>query len=466
MALFDWDALTRLFISGVEREVAKLAARRPAQTFYALAVMDGYSEEEGPIYPPLVAMNSVEAARNMHPDADEHDFWGARWNPGDWQWPDIAVAARELTARYRTITKLAGSGSIALWRRVCAGQDRAIAAAIAELARRGRRGAGGFAKLRRTDDFVVYRQDPSDDGPEIARKTIPRATFQRLFPSVGVHRRQRAAVAKRPASDRAQYLISRLGVFEPPVDSEQATEELVAMGGPAVPALIETLDHSEDGRMAAMVLGRIGMPAAESAIPALRAHARRECPAQLWSATALGLFGRLDDLMDLASDPATQGAAVDGLKSARPASYPALEELLGRRDRKLERLIRQALAPGSASYGKTPAAFDAIARATISPQAIVRMDAASALGDADMGERNRARAVPILVGLLSDRSAEVRRLATLALGWCKRHAKPEIERIRAMKNDPVPAVRVAAENALTELGGRGGVAARARRAQR
>ena len=70
-----------------------------------------------------------------------------------------------------------------------------------------------------------------------------------------------------------------------------------------------------------------------------------------------------------------------------------------------------------------------------------------------MGERNRARAVPILVGMLAI-SPEVRRLATLALGWCKRHAKPELARIRAMSNDPVPGVRVAAENALREIAGR------------
>jgi HEAT repeat protein len=450
----DWKALTKLLVDGVDQAVARVARQKPPQTFYALAFVDGYAEAEGPISPPTVAMNSVEAARDMHPGADEHDFWGERWSPPNWRWPELPVGGGALAARYRAITKLAGAGSLAHWLRVDARQAAAVAAAVAELARRARRGTGGFAALRRTKDFVVFRSDGSDDGPSIAQRTIPPATFNRLFPSLGPQRRQRAAVTKLPATDRAQYLISRFSKFEPPVDSEQATEQLIAMGARAVPALIEALDDSEDGWMAAMVLAKIGTPAADAAIPSLLAHARRKCRAQMWSATALGAFGRLADLMKLAASPATQSAAVEGLKHGRPGSYAALDELLARRDRKLARLIASALAPGSASFEKTPADFDAIARATASPHAIVRADAASALGDSDLGERNRARAVPILVGLLADRSSEVRRLATLALGWCKRHAKPELARIRAMSNDPVPGVRVAAENALREIAGR------------
>jgi HEAT repeat protein len=56
--------------------------------------------------------------------------------------------------------------------------------------------------------------------------------------------------------------------------------------------------------------------------------------------------------------------------------------------------------------------------------------------------------------LLTDRSSEVRRLATHSLGWCKRHAKPELPRIRALLKDPVPAVRVAAQGAIQEITGR------------
>ena len=42
-----------------------------------------------------------------------------------------------------------------------------------------------------------------------------------------------------------------------------------------------------------MVLAKIGTPAADAAIPSLLAHARRKCRAQMWSAIALGAFGRL-----------------------------------------------------------------------------------------------------------------------------------------------------------------------------
>ena len=114
-----------------------MARQRPPETFYVLAFLDGYAEEEGPIYPPTVAMNSIEAVRDMHPAADEHDFWGERWNPADWRWPELPVGGRALAARYTNITKLAGAGSVADWRRIDARQ-----------AARGRRGGGGAGATR------------------------------------------------------------------------------------------------------------------------------------------------------------------------------------------------------------------------------------------------------------------------------------------------------------------------------
>jgi hypothetical protein len=453
MRELDWSELAAMFVDGVDRAVAKLARQYPAQTFYALAVVDGYAEAEREIHPPLAATNSVEALRDMHPDADAHDFWGERWNPGDWRWRELFVAGRQLTARYAAITRAAGAGSVGGWQRVYARQDKAVAAACAELARRARIGAGGFAELRRAVDFVVYRADSSDDGPRIARRTIPRATFDRLFPTVGSPKRERAAIEALPQTDRIRYLISRFRKFEPPVDSQQATEELVAIGAPAVPALIAALDDSQDGWMAAMVLARMGAPAADSAIPALIAHARRKCGALMWSACALGRLGRLGDLMTLARRAATQEVAVEGLKTARPDSYSELDALLSRGDVNLNRLVAAALAPGNASYDKPDVDFDAIARATTSRYAIIRADAACRLGDF-WDARSRARAAPILAGLLTDRSSEVRRLATHSLGWCKRHAKPELPRIRALLKDPVPAVRVAAQGAIQEITGR------------
>lgn len=68
--------------------------------------------------------------------------------------------------------------------------------------------------------------------------------------------------------------------------------------------------------------------------------------------------------------------------------------------------MKQALQPGSASYDNSPAHFSAIASGAGSCHALVRMDIAGALGDSDLGERNRARAVPILVGMLDDASSK------------------------------------------------------------
>jgi HEAT repeat protein len=300
----------------------------------------------------------------------------------------------------------------------------------------------------------VYQSDPSEAGPALARKSIPRATFARLFPAVLAHRRERAAIAARPARERVAYLISRLGAFGPPLNSEQASEALVKMGAPAVPPLVHALDDPDTGWQAAMILAQIGAPAALPAIPALTAHARVACSAQMWSAIALGQLGQIDALVALARRRTTQGVAVDGLKHARPASYPALDALLARGDKALTKVIAEALRPGSASFAKTPADFEALARAAGSPHAVLRTDVAGALGDSDLGERNRARAVPLLVGMLGDRSSEVRRLATLSLGWCRRHARAELPRLRAMKRDRAEAVRNAAATAIEEITGR------------
>ena len=78
----DWTALTKLLVDGVDRAVARVARQRPPETFYVLAFVDGYAKEEGPIYPPMVAMNSIEAVRDMHPRGRRTRLLGRALEPG------------------------------------------------------------------------------------------------------------------------------------------------------------------------------------------------------------------------------------------------------------------------------------------------------------------------------------------------------------------------------------------------
>lgn len=217
---------------------------------------------------------------------------------------------------------------------------------------------------------------------------------------------------------RAEYLVTRFGEYEGPDDWETASAKLVKMGARAVPALIRALAHDEHGWCAASVLHDIGLPAARPATRALIKYASDpKASAQLWSARALGVLGRLDVLVGLANRKRTRDAGIVGLVAGRPESYPHLGRLLdrarARRDRAFLRQVADELRPGSAHYQPISAQFDLLAEAARSPHLALRKDAACALGELGPAARGRARVV--LEQLAVDRSAEVRRLAKLSL---------------------------------------------------
>ncbi|HEY5937466.1 MAG TPA: hypothetical protein VIU61_22625 [Kofleriaceae bacterium] len=214
---------------------------------------------------------------------------------------------------------------------------------------------------------------------------------------------------------RAEYLVTRFGEYEGPDDWETASAKLVKMGARAVPSLIRALADDEYGWCAASVLHDIGLPAARPATRALIKYASDpKANAQLWSARALGVLGKLDVLVELANQKRTRDAGIAGLVAARPESYPHLGRLLdrarARKDRAFLRHVGKELDPGSASYALAAAQFELVVEATRSPHVALRKDAVCALGD--LGSK-RARAA--LEQLLVDRSAEVRRLARVLL---------------------------------------------------
>lgn len=131
----------------------------------------------------------------------------------------------------RALTVEATRGGQAHWRRV----ESRYRSLLVRVARRLRDGAPTL--LHVTHDFVCFVRD-EEGGPELAAK--PCALFERLFARQAEQARERRAVAERPPSDRAAFLVTRFGSYEG-VTTEDAQRELLALGADAVDALTGAL---------------------------------------------------------------------------------------------------------------------------------------------------------------------------------------------------------------------------------
>lgn len=246
----------------------------------------------------------------------------------------------------------------------------------------------------------------------------------------------------------AAYWVAQLGGD----DEDRAEAELKQLGAKAVPALIGLLSHRELGYRAAMFLGEIGAPGASAAVPALEnaAKSTRNHFTQMWSTTALAQLGELELVMSFAKQARMLPAVVSAFKEARPTSYAFYELLLAKKDRKVAAMIASELSPGNAMYDPIAPDFDAIAAATKSRSAALRKDAAIALGSFKQVSI-RKRCVPVLVELLADKDAEVRRLAVMSLADCKAAARPVLPQIRALLRDANAKVRMWAKDAIEKV---------------
>jgi len=252
----------------------------------------------------------------------------------------------------------------------------------------------------------------------------------------------------------AEYWISRFGIFDGEDHHERAEEELLRLGKRAVPALIAGLRHRNGyGWMCASILGELGQPTATPALVHLVAAVKRptRTTTDLWSARALGMMGQTATLMNLASKKRLLHAVVVGLSRARPQSYALFETLLARKDKRLTKQIADELAPGSAHYDPPAGTFDLVAAAVGSNHVSLRKDAMLAITEF-RGKKAKTQAVAVLVPLLTDRDAEVRRLAVLGLSRCKTAARPAIPAIRPLLRDKAKLVRQFAQIALNDLG--------------
>ncbi len=237
------------------------------------------------------------------------------------------------------------------------------------------------------------------------------------------------------------------------VDHAQLTREMLAIGDAAVTLLTEKLSEDPHGWRAALLLAAFGAPAADAAIPALTLHmnAHRDAPTRAWCARALGVLQRLDALEPLLQSEAQRELTVlaEGLKAARPASYPMLQRALDQGNGPLNGLLHTALKPGSASFDFSAAQVELVLTAMRSTHITLRRDAVC--NAANVAKSAHKSLSPAVIAALSDEDMHVRRLAVLMLGRMgKRVLASAIEPVRALAQDPNSKVRFAVEHVLTK----------------
>jgi HEAT repeats len=125
--------------------------------------------------------------------------------------------------------------------------------------------------------------------------------------------------------------------------------------------------------------------------------------------------------------------------------------LLERQEAELTETIEEALRPGSGAYDTKPDHFELLAAHAASQHASIRQDVAVALGSTTVGVENAPHAVTLLISLLDDRVADVRRLAALSLGHWRGEARAAESALEGLRKDPVKAVAQTATRALEEI---------------
>lgn len=424
---FDWTAFEDELYAELHRALTQLGAAAKGKEFYAVALYGVYRELDRTLTLPLLAAATVAGGAA----SDEEGFWGARWNPSDWEFTELQLRERPALRMERALTDEAIRSTQAHFNRVEARYFRVLV----KLCKRLRDATP--APLRVSDDFVVFVFDP-EWGAELAAKSIPKRRFEALFPA---HVQRREAKAQRAAlspEEQAAFLVTRFNQFQG-VTSEDAQRELLLLAERAVPALLSVVDDKQVGWTAAKVLGQIGH-ASPAVIGALRAKA----PSSFWHAMALGVLG---DQAWLATQPAN--IAVPGLcgplKAITSATvaldYAPLERYLDEADAKTRKQVDAELAPGSSYLTIVKGDVPEAVRGLASKHAVVRWHAAAVLNERGLGPAVGKVVLPALAARLGDHHSNVRRIAVLSIAGWKAAALPYRPQVEALRADPNETVR-------------------------
>jgi HEAT repeat protein len=244
-------------------------------------------------------------------------------------------------------------------------------------------------------------------------------------------------------------------------DLDSYEEEIVALAEAALTALIEKLDR-DDGWRAARLLGRIGR-STPAVLKALRRQVQEAREPAAWCARVLESLGDTEYLFRLASQEASQKAALSGLvftytswasslgwPNRRELDYRPLERILESKRPAWTRAVEEQLRPGSSFVTIQANEVDEAIRGLQSPHVIIRQHATCILGSRELGVAAGKKILPALVERLDDPHPNVRRLAALNLSYWKAAAKPYFPNIRRLLKDPNPDVRAEARSLIRQ----------------
>jgi hypothetical protein len=427
---FDWTAFEAELHDELALALADVGRARPEARFYAVALHGLYRELDG-----LLSLPHLAAAIDGALPASE-GFWSAYWSPGDWELSEIDLRPAPALRLERALTREANRDTQAHWRDVEARYLELLVRVAVRLRDRAP------SLLSTTDDFVLFINDEAL-GPDFAARTMPPALVARFFAPDVARTREHERVVALPVAERVSFLVTRLVRYDgrpDAVSEEAARNELVAIGEPALDALLPVLGHPKHGWSAAIIIGKIGVSR-----PDVLAALRKRAPKSLWHASALGMLGDYDWL---ASQPdfvvghgftATLRAICQG--RPRPLDYRPLERFLDGASATATARVEEELAPGKSYVEAQTADVPEALRGLASPHAVIRWHAASLLGERGLGARVGKTVLPALAATLSDGNEIVRRLAVLAIGDWKAAAKPYREAIARLRDDPDEAVR-------------------------
>ncbi|MBE1490993.1 DUF4303 domain-containing protein [Plantactinospora soyae] len=449
-AAFDWSGFEQAVTDAVVRTVHGLVAEHSEQQFYVAAFGEIYRELDGLIRLPMFGMNSLEAVRE-YPAEDREDL---RWSLADWEDCDLDWLAEQDHRRWQeALTAFARRGSTRQWQEAFSRYLTALAKACRQ-ARKQLRAAGVVER-----DFVVLVLD--HDGQEaLLRRVLPERELHRLFPEYDRRRAELARLAALPQAEQAQYYVSRLGVFDGPVDAEEAARALLTLGRAATAALLPQLHKPERAWEAAKLLADLGLPD-DNVIDELSAALHRLAgPDQLWTARALSRLGRLDVVLAHADELPGEAVVVaiaapydsfrDHGQHPPALDYGPLEEVLTRWPAYATALDEE-LKPGASLCCITTNEVTEALRGLQSEHVLIRRHAVTVLGERGLGRTAGRRILPALCHtMVHDPDPTVRRLAVLSLQWWHRDAHPYADAVRSVLNDPVREVRSAATGWLQE----------------
>jgi bilin biosynthesis protein len=267
---------------------------------------------------------------------------------------------------------------------------------------------------RVTEQITLDSFDSSD------RHTLRRLVFEGLGDSRGLFRLQVAETLGEIGEPATPFLTEALANDPNPVVRRAAAKTLTLIADPAaVPVLLNSFLHDEDTVVQGSSAGALARTG-EAAVPAL-----------------------LEILASPAYPESTKGHAAWALAFIGSEAKELLYQALNSDSVDVRCAVIGAIAHVAQEQGD-PQSCNVIVSALTDPEAMIRAEAASALGQLDY-----APAIPHLILALKDNDGEVRKAAVTTLG--KTGDRTIITNLQAAMNDEVEVVRTLAKLAIVQV---------------